>query len=152
MNLRYKGTVGISRLTWELDFGVKAISVCDQLNPWKDAVSKTYVIADVRGRFSLLLRAMEAISCHARERRKGSLPEHKIVILGDTERGPESEQIVEYLTQEQLSRRSAPIILGGGPEYAFVSTDLNPNSLVISIFDDDNISGCPVDFIRIDTR
>ena len=59
-------------------------------------MTRTYAItiADVRGRFDLLIRAMEAVSSHARERRTGSLPEHKIVILGNIERGPESEQIV----------------------------------------------------------
>ena len=63
-------------------------------------MTRTYVIADVRGRFDLLVRAMEAISSHARERRTGSLPEHRIVILGSIERGADSQQIVEYLTQE----------------------------------------------------
>lgn len=45
------------------------------------------------------------LPCDARERRTGSLPEHKIVILGNTERGPDSEQIVEYLPQERLRPR-----------------------------------------------
>lgn len=76
-------------------------------------MSRTCVIADVHGRFDLLLRAMEAISTHARERRTGSIPELKIVILGNIERGSESEQFVEYLAQEQLSRGVAPIIPGG---------------------------------------
>ena len=76
-------------------------------------MTRTYAIADIRGRFDLLVRAMEAISSHARERRTGSLPEHKIVILGNIERGPDSEQIVEYLAQERL-RAGAPIILDGG--------------------------------------
>jgi serine/threonine protein phosphatase 1 len=65
-------------------------------------MTRTYAIADVRGRFDLLVRAMEVISSHAREHGTGSLPEHKIVILGNIERGPDSEQIVEYLTQERL--------------------------------------------------
>ena len=115
-------------------------------------MSKTYVIADVHGRFDNLLRAMEAISTHARERRKRSLPEHKIVILGDIERGRDSQHIVEYLAQEQERSSAAPIILGGGAEYAFVSADFHPNSLVISIFDDDNVASGPIDFIRIDAR
>lgn len=38
------------------------------------------------------------LPCHARDRRTGSPPERKIVILGNTERGPDSEQIVKYLT------------------------------------------------------
>src|SRR4051812_3679723 len=108
-------------------------------------MTRTYAIADIYGRFDLLLRAIEAISSHARERRTGSLPEHKIVILANIERGPDSEQIFEYLTQERL-RRGAPIILGVGSKYGFVSTDLGPDRLVIGIFDDDNVSSGPVDF------
>jgi hypothetical protein len=101
--------------------------------------------------FDLLVRAMEAISAHARERRTGSLPEHKIAILGNVERGPESDEIVEYLTIERTRRRAAPIILGG-PEYGLISTDLNPNSVVIVIFDDENVSSGPIDFISIEAR
>lgn len=115
-------------------------------------MTRTYAIADVRGRFDLLLRAIEAISSHARERRKGSLPEHKIVILGNVERGPDSEQIVEYLTLERLRHRAAPIILDEGSKYGFVSSDLGPDRLVIGIFDDDNVSSGPVDFIDINAR
>jgi len=111
-----------------LVFSTDAVRAFYRTNRWKIEVSRTYVIADVRGRFDLLRRAMEAISIDARERRTGALKEHKIVILGNAERGPESEQIGEYLTQEQLS--AAPIILGGSSEYAFVSTDLNPSRAV----------------------
>ena len=114
-------------------------------------MTRTYAIADVRGRFDLLLRAIEAISSHARERRTGSPPEHRIVILGDIERGPDSEQIVEYLNQERL-RRSAPIVLDESSTYGFASADLGPNRLVIGIFNDDDISSGPVDFIDIGTR
>lgn len=115
-------------------------------------MTRTYIIADVHGRFDLLIRAMEAISIDARERRRSSLPEHRIAILGNIEQGRDSEEIVEYLTQERLRRRAAPIILGGGPEYSFVSTDLNPDRLVIGIFNDDSVSDRPIDFIDIDTR
>jgi hypothetical protein len=94
---------------------------------------------------------MEAISIHARERRIGRLPEHKIVIRGNIDRGPDSEEIVQYLIQEQQRGRTAPIILGGGSEYGF-STDLNPNCVVIGIFNDDNVAGGPVDFIEIEAR
>jgi hypothetical protein len=114
-------------------------------------MTRTYAIADVQGRFDLLVRAMEAISTHARERRTGSRPEHRIVILGNIERGPDSEQIIEYLTQERLCG-SAPIILEGGSKYGFVSTDLAPDRFMIGIFDDDNVSSGPIDFIDIDAR
>jgi hypothetical protein len=114
-------------------------------------VTRTYVIADVHGRFDLLVSAMEAISIDAREHRKGSIPEHKIVLLADTEAGAQAEEIIEYLTIERSRCAAAPIILNGGPEYT-AGTDFNPDRVVISVFNDADIAGGPIDFIEVAAR
>jgi 3',5'-cyclic AMP phosphodiesterase CpdA len=111
-------------------------------------MTRTYAIIDVRGRFDLLLRALEAISIHARERRVGSLPEHKIVLLGNTDRGPDREEITEYLRQER-QRGGAPVVSDEGAKYGFISTDLNPNRFVIGIFNDEDVSNGPDEFIHV---
>lgn len=79
-------------------------------------MNRTYVIADLHGRFDLLLEATKAISRHS-----AGQP-HKVVTLGDyVDRGPESSNVIMYLMAAQGD--GAPLIcLKGNHEDIMVQT------------------------------
>jgi serine/threonine protein phosphatase 1 len=80
------------------------------------AVSFTYVIADLHGRFDLLVRAFAEIEAHDRG-------PHAIVTLGDyVDRGPESRQVIEYL----MRCNSNVICLKGNHEDIMLQTIRKP--------------------------
>lgn len=59
---------------------------------------KCYAIADLHGRFDLLVKAVDAIHQHAKS------SDFKIITLGDyIDRGPDSMHVIEYLKQQDDS-------------------------------------------------
>jgi serine/threonine protein phosphatase 1 len=87
-------------------------------------MSLTYAIADLHGRFDLLMAAFDAIVKHAAER------SFKIIALGDyVDRGPQSRQIIDHLMAAQEMGVSL-ICLKGNHEDMMVETlrkPLHPN-------------------------
>jgi serine/threonine protein phosphatase 1 len=83
-------------------------------------MSKTYAIADLHGRFDLLIPALDQIAKHANRHK------FKIVAIGDyIDRGPESRQIIEHLMA--LQKAMAPIVcLQGNHESMMVETIRTP--------------------------
>lgn len=78
---------------------------------------KYYAIADLHGRFDLLLKAVDSIYQHA-----GS-PDYKIITLGDyIDRGPESKDVIEYLRNQDEHF----ICLQGNHEAMMVETITKP--------------------------
>lgn len=87
---------------------------------------RTYAIADLHGRYDLLVEAMAAIKTH------GFGPTDKIVTLGDyVDRGPQSRQIIEHLMLGQSGAGGERLIcLKGNHEDMMVETlqkPLNPD-------------------------
>jgi len=105
-------------------------------------LARIYAIADVHGRFDVLIRVMEAISADAREHRQGPGPEHKVVIFDNALRGRDRNEIAGYLNIER-HRGGAPIIQEDLPAFRF-SADSGPGRVVIGIFDDRDLSGGPI--------
>lgn len=67
----------------------------------------TYAIADLHGRFDLLLQASKVIADDAAHR------PHKLVILGDfIDRGPHSRNIIELLSNPPASNREWVVLQG----------------------------------------
>lgn len=78
---------------------------------------KYYAIADLHGRFDLLLKAVETIYQHTPD------AYYKIVTLGDyIDRGPESKDVIEYLRQQD----DHFICLQGNHEAMMVETLTTP--------------------------
>lgn len=83
-------------------------------------MSRTYAIADLHGRFDLLLNALEAISLDAGEH------EYKVITLGDyVDRGPQSRQIIQHLMDAQAMGRPL-ICLKGNHEDMMIETIRKP--------------------------
>lgn len=81
-------------------------------------MSLTYAIADLHGRYDLLLRALMAIGDHARDL------EHKVITLGDyVDRGPQSREIIQHLMG---AAGGSLICLGGNHEDMMVQTLRRP--------------------------
>lgn len=80
------------------------------------AMSKTYAIADLHGRFDLLEMAFSAIAKHA-----GGAP-CQIITLGDyVDRGPQSREVIEHLMAAQAAGMKL-ICLKGNHEDMMVET------------------------------
>lgn len=78
---------------------------------------KYYAIADLHGRFDLLLKAEDQISQHA-----GGQP-YKVITLGDyIDRGPDSNKIIQYLMDMQEADPSGNICLQGNHEAMMVES------------------------------
>lgn len=83
-------------------------------------VSLTYAIADLHGRFDLLVASFEAITAHAGDR------PYQVITLGDyVDRGPESRQIIQHLMDAQAAGRPL-ICLKGNHEDMMVETLRKP--------------------------
>lgn len=76
----------------------------------------TYAIADLHGRYDLLLKAFDAIATHAQDR------PHKIVTLGDyVDRGPKSGRLLQHLMDEQAAGRSLICLQGNHEQIMLLS-------------------------------
>jgi serine/threonine protein phosphatase 1 len=71
----------------------------------------TYAIADLHGRYDLLLAAFEKITAHAHD------CEHKVITLGDyIDRGPQSKQVIDHLMNAQKAGRPLICLKGNHEE------------------------------------
>jgi serine/threonine protein phosphatase 1 len=84
-------------------------------------VTLTYAIADLHGRFDLLCRASDRIYDDA-----AGQP-HKLVVLGDfIDRGPNSREIIEILSNPPLAKGREWIVLQGNHEDIMLQAFADP--------------------------